>query len=634
MNYKVAYKVDNLISLPDVGDVRLDGEIGIRYDRLIYERVTSKFAIDYIIKEAEEFFADQYDDEFVYGMWRSEFWGKLLLSAARVCRMECDENLKNEIRKTCYNVLQYQQDDGYLSTYRGKDNIFRCDDEKAIQQSGWACYYNWNIWGQKYTLWALIECATLLDDQIILNAAVRMADFIVDQFKRLGARVKDSGVMDGMPPSSIMKPMLLLYRLTGKEDYYNFAREIAEEFDREDGERPNIIGNALKHVAPAYWYSKEDGWYSKAYEMTSCFDGVAELYRISGDEKYFTALKNFWEVLLEDESNILGSVGYCESYDSAAKYPDGCTEICDVIHWMRISHELFRITGEARYMEAFERAFINAFLAGIYEDGKGCAFFVRSAGRHAMERQVGTKYQHCCLNNVPRGFVNAAESVITKDPEGYYVNMYIPARVRFGDVSFRVSAGYTDSGRVTITVRGAKAGDKLRLRVPAWSKATSILVGDEEIAAKAGEYACAVLPEGDTIVIIDFDMTPEVIDFAGEFRDLPYEDYHIRRWCYSTSDLVGRQHMAKQPMSVIRRGPVMLARSKRVLCTEEEMFNGETVWGKDPTCTAEIIKHEWMLVAVRVTLAYEGKTYTCNMCDIASAANRDLEDPNYFNMLI
>ena len=634
MDYKVDYKVNNLISLPELGDVRLDGEIGIRYDRFIYERVTGRFAIDHILKEAEEFFADQYDDEFVYGMWRGEFWGKLLISAARVCRMERDENLKNEIRKTCYNVLKHQDSDGYLSTYRIKDNIFRVEPEKAMKQAGWGCYYNWNIWGQKYTLWALVECAMLLDDRIILNGAARMADFIVAQFKRLNVRVKDAGVMDGMPPCSIMKPMLLLYRLTGNEDYYRFCVGIADEFQREDNERPNIIANALRHVAPAHWYSKEDGWYSKAYEMTSCFDGIAELYRISGEERYFIALRNFWEVLLEDESNILGSVGYCESYDSASQYPDGCTEICDVIHWMRISHELFRLTGEPRYMEAFERAFLNAFLAGIHEDGRGCAFFVRSAGRHVVESQVGTKYQHCCLNNVPRGFVNAAESVITASGEGYYVNMYIPVRVRFGGTSFRISGGYTDSGRVTITVRGAKAGDKLRLRIPEWSRVTSVCVGDAEIEARAGEYACAVLPEGDTIVIIQFDMTPEIIDFAGEFKDLPYEDYHIRRWCYNTSDLVGRQHMAKRPMSVIRRGPVMLARSKRVLCTEEEMFSGETVWGKHAVCTAEVLKHDHMLVACRVKLAYDGKEYVCSMCDIASAANRDLEDPNYFNMLI
>jgi len=119
VDYKVSYKVDNRIFLPDDGNFRLDGEIGIRYDRLIYERVTGRFAIDYILKEAEEFFADKYDDEFAYGMWRSEFWGKLVLSAVRVLRMERDENLKNEISRSCLKVLSYQDADGYLSTYRG-----------------------------------------------------------------------------------------------------------------------------------------------------------------------------------------------------------------------------------------------------------------------------------------------------------------------------------------------------------------------------------------------------------------------------------------------------------------------------------------------------------------------------------
>ena len=131
MNFRIAYKIKNVMQLPDVGDVFLDGVIGIRYERSIYERVTSKFAIDMILREAEEFFADQYDDEFLYGMWRSEFWGKLMLSAARVCRMQRDEQLKQDIRASVYKVLQYQDADGYLSTYKEKDCIFRVDPAEA-----------------------------------------------------------------------------------------------------------------------------------------------------------------------------------------------------------------------------------------------------------------------------------------------------------------------------------------------------------------------------------------------------------------------------------------------------------------------------------------------------------------------
>jgi len=148
MDYQIAYKIRNVMQLPDVGDVFLDGLIGIRYERFIYERVTGKFAIDMILREAEEFFADQYDDEFLYGMWRSEFWGKLMLSAARVCRMQRDEQLQKDIRASVYRVLQYQDGDGYLSTYREKDCIFRVDPAEAEKQVGNGLYYNWNIWAR------------------------------------------------------------------------------------------------------------------------------------------------------------------------------------------------------------------------------------------------------------------------------------------------------------------------------------------------------------------------------------------------------------------------------------------------------------------------------------------------------
>ena len=86
MEYIVAYAVPNRFRSPLPAAATLDGEIGTRFDRFVYERITGKFAIDEIWREAEECFLDQYDDEYAAGMWRGEFWGKLVLSAARVCR--------------------------------------------------------------------------------------------------------------------------------------------------------------------------------------------------------------------------------------------------------------------------------------------------------------------------------------------------------------------------------------------------------------------------------------------------------------------------------------------------------------------------------------------------------------------
>ena len=123
MNYKVDYKVQNVMETAPLGNCFLEGEIGARVDRFILERVSGKFAHDSILREAEDFFRTQYDDIYTFGYWRSEFWGKLMLSAVRCCQYNNDEVLKENLRKSCYKMLSLQREDGYLSTYRNSDNL-------------------------------------------------------------------------------------------------------------------------------------------------------------------------------------------------------------------------------------------------------------------------------------------------------------------------------------------------------------------------------------------------------------------------------------------------------------------------------------------------------------------------------
>ncbi len=637
----IAYRRENKIDPTPLEDVMLRGEIGARVDRFIHERVSGDFAVGEILREAEECFAEQYDDEFEWGMWRCEFWGKLMISAVRCCRLKNDAALKEKLRASAYRVLAFQREDGSLSTYRRSDNLFRVTDfTNVLRDAGWMCYYNWNVWGCKYTLWGLLECAELTGDGHLLACAGKLADSLLSVLERLGRRMKDCGVMSGMPACSILKPLLLLYRLTGREAYYRAALGIAAEWDRADNEAPNLIANALSGRSAAGWYetgSAPDSWIAKAYEMMSCFDGLCELYRLNGDERLLDAVKAQYAMLKEHEGNLLGSTGYCERFAEAASQPNAATEICDVIHWMRLSHELFCLTGEARYMEDFENAFLNAFLAGMYADGRGGAFFVRSSGRHwDAEPQVETKYQHCCLNNLPRGFCNMAESVVMQGKDALYVNSYIPFRAVFGGADLKIGNGYLDSGRVALTIRGMTAGRKLMLRVPEWSAATEIRLGDTLYPAKAGEYTAVELPEGDSVVYLRFDMTPRIGESAGEIADLPKTDYHILRWTDGGRDLCGEDCMMRKPMCTLRRGALLFARTRRLGANEAELFGGRTLRGRNASCRAELLsRHAGMLCACRMHFTPgEGEPCSLLMCDFASAAGSSLDEPRYFSIFI
>ena len=636
MKYKVSYKVQNIMNAFEQSAISLDGEIGRRFDRFAYERLSCEFAIKEILKEAEECFANKLDDEYGSGMWRGEFWGKQIIGTARVARMKNDPDLKREIKKSVERVLAYQREDGYISTYRDSDNIFgSIMSDPSWQIVGWNS--NWNIWGQKYTLWALIECAMLLDDADILNAAIKLADEIVFTLKKHGIPATGAGVIFGMPAGSIMKPMLILYRLTADKKYLDLALDIAADFNREDGKSPNLIANALKGIPVHSWYDESDGWIAKAYEMMSCFDGICELYRLTGDEHLLAATERFWELLGEGESNVLGSVGYCERFTNAAAYPDAATEMCDVVHWMRLSYELFLITGKTRYVDAFERAFLNAFLAGIYDDGRWGAFFVRSSGKHwDSQPQCDTKYQHCCVNNDARGFVNAAEMIVTESDGGYYINSYVPATVHLGEAVFRISSGYTDRGVSAITVRGLKPGTRVYLRCPEWSVKTTanIMRKGEVVSLVAGEYTPIIIDRADEIVYLSFDMTPKVIPFAGEFAEIADSDYHVMRWIDQRGGPCTRASMVKSPMCTVQRGPMILARSKKICSKEEDMFSGKTVFGKDVKCTAVAMRREPMLAMCYVTFddGVEERTFT--MCDYASATNCETFDPFFFTVFI
>lgn len=647
MNYKVNYKVQNVMETAPLGNCFLEGEIGARFDRFILERVSGKFALEEILREAEDFFATQYDDIYTFGYWRSEFWGKLMLSAVRCSQYKNDDVLKEELRKSCYKMLSLQREDGYLSTYRNSDNLYPVDVIKSALYSGWEANYCWNVWGMKYTLWALIEAAMYMDDEKILTGAVKLADWIVGKFQLDGTRVKDSGVMDGMPSSSILKPMLVLYRITGDEKYLTFGKDIVKEWSREDNERPNLITNALSGEAVADWYgisSKKlnEGhdlgadWVPKAYEMTSCFDGIIELYRITGEEVLLEASKAFYEILLKYESNILGSVGYCERYQNAAHYADSATEICDVLHWMRLCYELFRITGDIKYMHSFEKAFVNAYIAGVYADGTNGAFFVRSAGRHYTALpQCETKYQHCCLNNVGRGFTNAAETQVTKSEKGYFVNMFTQSYVRFGNTEIRVGANYFDSGWVGISVRNPEKDKKLYIRVPEWSKNTKIRVGlGDEVAIPCGEYYEVNLNPDTTIMKIRFDMTVEVINC--KWQELPDNDYHSFRWRDGMYGLCNKDCMLPCSKIVLRRGPVILARSKKFGAKEEDMFSIDTLYGKkiESIVAPHIPNNTGVLVSTRVIITVDGEKKDYIMCDFASAGNIDSSDPKLFSIYL
>ena len=625
----IDYKVKNRVNAPSLADIRFGGKIGEQVSRFFEERVKSDFAKNVVYKETYEQFLLRNDDDLAIGYWRGEFWGKWIISACRVARYESNGELTEFIKNAALELIATADEDGYIGTYKNPENVLPADPEKGREVVGVLCDFNWNVWCRKYTLWGLLEAYMLTEDERILAAADKFANQLFDMLARLGIKITECGTFNGLPAGSTMKPLLILYRLTGKKKYLKYAFDIANDWERPDGKVPNIISNALAMKPVHEWYPLPEKW-AKAYEMMSCIDGLIELYRVSSDAKYLKTAENMYELLKEHEGNLLFSVGFNDQFAHGAAWPNSISEPCDVIHWIRMCYELYTLTADVKYMNTIELAFYNPLRAGFFKDGKWGARGVRSVGRHMVASgQASMKHSHCCVNNIPRGVLNVGQCFVMESEGELIINLYTDFCAKIGGATVKIGGSYLADGKVTVTV-DAERDMTLKLRVPAFSRKT--LLGGKEISAENG-YASVKVGAGKTELLLEFDMQITLRELDEAPEHFPSQDFRVRRFVYD--NIVTEDMMTWDARATLVYGPLLLTRSKLVGSTEEEMFDSASVAHRGFKCSVAPTECEGVNYAFRVSFENEKESIAFDMCDYASGTNVWSEDDmKLFNVFI
>ena len=356
--------------------------------------------------------------------------------------------------------------------------------------------------------------------------------------------------------------------------------------------------------------------WEKAYEMMSCLEGLVDYWRVTGDEKALKAASNIRDQLLRDEKNILSSVGYNDMFVGGANQINAITEPCDAIHWMRLNKELFLASGDPKYLDEMEDTFYNAFLAGVSRDGKWGSRGVRSHGYHFVAKpQVGMKYNHCCVDNMPRGFLDFAQTALSRSGGEIFVNFYSPFKGKIGGAEVEISGGYPIADFAEVKIRAEKP-TKVSFRIPSWSARTFV---DGKLAK--GPWH-SVMADGEKTVKIGFDMSPRVVDSTLSDCYIPKNDLRASRWTGYGSDPDLLPLMRHSAGATIRRGPLLLARSKYIGNSDAEMFGSATVNKGGAECRLTPAKADktWGLWDAEIKTA-DGRTIKTKVCDFASAGD-------------
>ena len=618
----VDYKIRNLIESPPARCTKLLGNTKNRMDTFFYERIFSRFAKEVIYKEAISAFQTKADDDEPACLWQGEFWGKWIISGCEAYKAYKDTNLKNFLIKSAYEVMSFAREDGYIGSYKDSMRVF------AAEQ------INWNIWCRKYTLWGLLSCYEICDDPEILKAAARHAGQLFEELNENQIPLGETGTFLGMPSCSILKPLLLLYRHTKEERFFLYAKQIVAEFEDPGSRTPALIENAIAEK-PFHLWKEEPFLWAKVYEMTSCYEGIAEYYRLTGEKKYLRACEGYATILETYEKNLVGSAGFNDMFAGAAGEINAISEPCDFIHLMRLYKDLFQLTGKAKYMDRFEEIFYNAFLAGVFRDGKWGARGVRGAGRHFyVESQAKFVHNHCCVNNMPRAFITMIESAVMLKKDRILINLY--EALDFENEHFRVSIsdGYFTTGRVEISVHCGIAGQSLSLRNPVWSKKTVLHCGNTSTLLQDSYYSVP-LQKGENRFALEFDMTPKIFPFHGKITHHREDETRMyRRFltrnhpCSSVSDEI----WLEERRCTVTRGPLLLCKTKFIGCTEEEIFGKKHLIDEGFSAVAEEIYRPDCFYCGTLTFTKGKRRFSVKVCDYASAGSEKISDDKYFSI--
>jgi DUF1680 family protein len=316
----------------NVGDVQLKGYLGKRLDLMIKQHVIGT-DVDYITAP----FLEKTERRF---WWQTEFWGKYMHSAMPYFAYSKSLELKAKIDRGIERMLSSQEAGGYIGNY---PDSLRCGE-------------GWDVWGMKYTMMGLLHYydgeSNAAKRQRALDACAKLCDYVICEIGPGGKRGRElwqTGNWSGYASSSILEPVMWLYKRTKEKKYLDFATYIVKGMT-EAPAGPRLLDLALKGVSVADRNDKDFDpgreWKyvckkgrSKAYEMMSCYQGFLEYYEVTGRKDLFEAAVKTGEDIIKEEVNLAGGCASSEAWFHGARKQHlpymSLQETCVTTTWMR-----------------------------------------------------------------------------------------------------------------------------------------------------------------------------------------------------------------------------------------------------------------------------------------------------------
>ena len=342
-------------------------------------------------------------------------------------------------KEVVYELIGFQNADGSFGPYT---------DPHDFQE--------W--FGMSRGLVGLLEYYQAVPDPLVLEAAVRLGDYYTRHYPECAPCLYECY-------STALEGLVLLYKCSGNQKYRDTARRIAET---------SVVYQGLRYSQEVGPNGRRAPAAGQVHCQLTTARGLLDLYELTGDGGYLKPVLDLHDYILNELLWVSGGIGFYYFRPEE-------NETCADADWLRLNLQLWRLTGEVRFMDLAERILLNQLYFNQVDDGGFCSL-------RGLQNRAGAVFDACCSHHGPRALCEVLRYIFAAGPESVWVNLFVEGDAWLDLENSRIglsSTTFEEAGQYKYSLKILEAPSRpirLQVRIPGWSGQPGLVLNGKEIS--------------------------------------------------------------------------------------------------------------------------------------------------------
>lgn len=330
-----------------------------------------------------------------------------------------------------------------------------------------------------------------------LDIACRLGDWVCDRTKKWNDDTRRTVL--SIEYGGMNDAMYDLYALTGEKKYADAAHVFDEDalFERIRSGGLNVLNNLHANTTIPKVIGAMKRW--------------LVLGESAGDE-YLETAEIFWQTVIDHHTYATGGNSEWEHFgedDVLNRERTNCNcETCNVYNMLKLTKYLFDATGDKKYADYYENAFINHIMASQNPETGMTTYFQAMATGYFRTYSTPTDSFWCCTGSGMENMTKLGDGIYFNRGGDIIVNMYLSSVLEDPSLGLKITQTSdipeSDVAKFELSLKESKEF-ALMLRIPDWAAGDISLTVNGESCEFAEEAGYAVIKrkwkDGDAVEV-------------------------------------------------------------------------------------------------------------------------------------